>query len=54
MNKKYGYARVSTQAQNLDLQITALNRADCDVIYTDKGISGANFSRPGLDKLIKK
>lgn len=56
MNKKYGYARVSTQDQNLDLQIAALtlNRADCDVIYTDKGISGANFSRPGLDKLIKK
>lgn len=54
MSKKYGYARVSTQDQNLDLQIAALNRANCDVIYTDKGVSGANFSRPGLDKLIKK
>lgn len=30
MSKKYGYARVSTQDQNLDLQIAALNRADCD------------------------
>lgn len=53
MSKKYGYARVSTQDQNLDLQIAALKKAQCDVIYTDKGISGATFNRPGL-KALKK
>lgn len=54
MSKKYGYARVSTQDQNLDLQIAALRKARCDAIYTDKGISGATFSRPGLIQLKKK
>lgn len=54
MSKKYGYARVSTQDQNLDLQINALKKADCNVIYTDKGISGATLSRPGLASLQKK
>jgi len=51
---KYGYARVSTEDQNLDLQIAALQRADCARIYTDKGISGAAASRPGLDALLRK
>lgn len=53
-NTRYGYARVSTEDQNLDLQVSALQRADCSRIYTDKGISGAIASRPGLDALIKK
>lgn len=54
MSKKYGYARVSTQDQNLDLQIAALKRANCDSIYTDKGISGAKAARPGLSDLKGK
>lgn len=53
-SKKFGYARVSTEDQNLDLQIAALMRANCDRIYTDKGISGATSSRPGLDSLLRK
>src|SRR5690606_2994954 len=52
MNKKYGYARVSTQDQCLDLQISALERASCSKIYTDHGISGVQENRPGLTKLI--
>lgn len=49
-----GYARVSTDEQNLDLQIQALKRVGCDAIYTDSGISGSTQRRPGLDKTLKK
>ncbi|VFR65000.1 Phage DNA invertase [plant metagenome] len=52
MARKYGYARVSTDDQNLDLQTAALRRACCKPIYTDKGISGATRSRPGLDAVM--
>ena len=31
-----GYARVSTQDQNLDLQIEALNNAGCEKLFHDK------------------
>lgn len=49
-----GYARVSTEDQNLDLQIRALKEAGVldDNIHTDK-ISGASVKRPGLDLAIK-
>jgi DNA invertase Pin-like site-specific DNA recombinase len=49
---KVGYARVSTDEQNLDLQLAALNATGCAKIYQDKGISGANFDRPGLRQVI--
>ena len=42
-----GYARVSTDDQNLDLQRDALRKAGCEKIYEDR-ISGANAARPGL------
>lgn len=49
---KVGYARVSTDEQNLSLQIDALHKAGCDQLYTDQGISGRDFSRPGLDRAL--
>ena len=41
---KIGYARVSTGDQNLDLQMDALNKIECDKIFTDK-MSGARSDR---------
>lgn len=47
-----GYARVSTQDQNLDLQIQALTQAGCQKIFDDK-ISGSRAERPGLAKALE-
>ena len=47
-----GYARVSTQDQNLDLQIDALTKAGCTKIVDDK-ISGSRAERPGLAKAME-
>ena len=45
-----GYARVSTQDQNLDLQTEALAKVGCKKIFDDK-ISGSHAERPGLAKV---
>lgn len=47
-----GYARVSTQDQNLDLQIEALTKAGCKKVFDDK-ISGSRAERPGLAKALE-
>ncbi len=43
-----GYARVSTEEQNLDLQLTALNDAGCEAIFTDHGVSAVAKRRDGF------
>jgi DNA invertase Pin-like site-specific DNA recombinase len=47
-----GYARVSTDDQNLDLQRDALQQAGCDKIYTDRQ-SGASAERAGLTTALE-
>jgi DNA invertase Pin-like site-specific DNA recombinase len=47
-----GYARVSTQDQNLDLQVDALIKAGCQKIFDDK-ISGSRSERAGLAKALE-
>ena len=46
-----GYARVSTEDQNLDLQNDALKQAGCDKIIEEKA-SGAKTDRAGLDEAL--
>jgi DNA invertase Pin-like site-specific DNA recombinase len=49
-----GYARVSTEEQNLGLQIAALQQAGCQLIFEDKGYSGIAATRPGLDAALER
>lgn len=49
---KLGYARVSTQEQNLDLQLDALKKEGCKNVFTDK-VSGVKSSKPSFEKLMK-
>jgi DNA invertase Pin-like site-specific DNA recombinase len=46
-----GYARVSTQDQNLDLQRDALNKAGCEKTFTNV-VSGAQAERAGLNEAL--
>ena len=47
-----GYARISTQDQNLDLQRDALLKAGCQKFFEDK-VSGTRADRPGLNKALE-
>ena len=44
---RIGYARISTDDQDLSLQTMALEQAHCEMIFTDK-VSGSQTDRPGL------
>ena len=47
-----GYARVSMDDQNLDLQEDALAKAGCEKIFKDQ-ITGRSALRPGLEKMME-
>jgi DNA invertase Pin-like site-specific DNA recombinase len=52
MSKRIGYARVSTDDQNLDLQRDALAKTKCDAIYEETA-SGKSVGRPELEHCLK-
>ena len=62
-NMKIGYARVSTRDQNLDMQLSALKKAGCEKIFSEKksGVKerpvlqeALNFLREGDSLVIYK
>ena len=48
-----GYARVSTEDQNLALQLDALRAAGCELIFRDEGVSGSETDRVELNKALQ-
>jgi DNA invertase Pin-like site-specific DNA recombinase len=49
---RFGYARVSSVCQNLDSQVDALEKAECEKIFSDK-TTGSRMDRPGWDQLME-
>ena len=50
---KFGYARVSKNEQNLDIQLQKLQQAGCDEIFQEK-VSGSKDDRSQLNSLLNK
>jgi DNA invertase Pin-like site-specific DNA recombinase len=48
----FGYARVSTDAQDLTNRLAQLKAAGCEKIFRDK-LTGAHAERPQLQKLLR-
>jgi DNA invertase Pin-like site-specific DNA recombinase len=47
-----GYARVSTDEQNLAMQLDALRAAGCQQIFRDEGVSGVATDRRELSRML--
>ena len=52
-NFVFGYARVSTEQQNLDRQLDMLQKYGVDYLYNEK-MTGTKRNRPELDKLLER
>lgn len=50
---KYGYARVSTEEQSLDIQIEALTKAGCELIRGEKVSGTSRDGRKELETLMQ-
>lgn len=50
---KYGYARVSTLHQDLEVQTQLLEKEGCNVIYSEK-FTGTKTDRPKFKELLSK
>jgi DNA invertase Pin-like site-specific DNA recombinase len=50
---KYGYARVSSKAQDYQAQVEALKAAGCEKIYSEKQSGKSRNGRPEFAKLMK-
>jgi DNA invertase Pin-like site-specific DNA recombinase len=50
---KIGYARVSTKDQNISMQIDALEKEGCKMIFQEK-VSGSKTDRPELRKIMEQ
>ncbi len=48
----FGYARVSTEEQNLDMQLDALQKFGVEKVYKEK-LTGTRRDRPQLEELMK-
>lgn len=51
MGRKIGYARVSTDEQNTNMQLDALKREGCETIYIEH-VSGSVRDRPELARMM--
>jgi DNA invertase Pin-like site-specific DNA recombinase len=49
----FGYARVSTQDQNLDMQLDALKQFGCEKVFQEK-VTTRKKERPQLEELLKQ
>jgi len=50
---RIGYARVSTEDQNLTMQLDALKKVGCDQVFQDQ-MSGTRPDRPGLKDALSQ
>ena len=50
---KYGYARVSSYAQDYQAQVESLKCADCQKIYSEKASGKNTKDRPEFNRLMK-
>ena len=49
---RLGYARISTQDQDTQIQLEALKASGCEKIFQEK-VSGGRWDRPELHKLLE-
>ena len=52
--RRIGYVRVSDKDQTEALQIDALTKSGCEMIFSDHGVSGAKVSRPAFNDLMSE